>query len=257
MSQFERVERGYHSLSKIEEVTPRVKLSLNLPEYIDQDKIKVNVRQLHRMMRMGGISTITVVGQSGEIESTTPSLVGHSPDGTGYAGNKTIVKKVPTSVSSRERQGDIDQPLFTAGRWTDATVTINLSQLQDKLSQEGKLRSPQAWAKELDQAMKEGVAQEGIKHLTLDSASYISFVLATSFGTLLGTDGVVHGTLANNLYYHVMYNVINRIRYKWNDYDTDGYRWSLIAGPQLDRALILKGMEKAGKVVRVFPEKKL
>lgn len=229
-----QIERGYYPLSTVEtRDIPKIDFALNLPEYVNTDKIGINIRRIHMMMRLGGINSLRVVGSSGEVETSAPSIVGHGSDGSAYAGTRAAMKKVPSYTAEREKAG-MPQTPYLAGRWVDAKVEVNLSQMQDKLSQAGKLRSAEAWGQELNKAITQGIVEEGIKHVIFDltPVDYVDLGFANVYPFFFGDS--VEEIVGYSLAYHTFYNIWHRMFHKRGGYSSD-FRWSVFSGPQFDR----------------------
>lgn len=256
MSRFEFAPRGYQPLSEAELGTPRIDFALNLPEYLNTDKIGINVRRIHMMMRLGGIRSLTIEGKSGETETVTPSIVGGNEEGA-VAGTRAIIKKVPKSMSLRSNESGDREYNSLASKWTDARVIVNLSQMQDELSQAGQLRSEKAWAKEINKAITKELTEQGTKHLLMDMEFWDYFDVAASLG-YTGVSTSFHleegplGAIRRLLLYNLGMNIMNRYVFgrKYARYNDDGYRWSAFVGPQFDRAVILQTMAKSGRVAK-------
>lgn len=263
-------ERGYHPLNALEEEgAPKIDIALGLPAYVNTEKIGVNIRTLHRMMRVGGLSTLSVVGTAGETSSYTPNIDARNSDGTASASKAGIEKIVPTYAVHRELQETMITPPYITGRWADATVAVNLDEIQDRIGKKKELiRSPEAWGKHLDSALRDGVAKAGVEHVILDSTNLdkLKFSMNTTmgytypdlnFGFAADIANPVEGFVANSLWFHALTNVLDRMHYQTIKHvtdDTEGFRWSLFSGPQFDRAALLKSMAQMNKVVKALPQ---
>lgn len=257
-----RIERGFYSLSEIEQrETPKLQLDLNLPEYVDKDQIGVNLKGIDQMCRMGGIRTLYVSGRSGETSSYTPTMVGRTSEGAGMAG-KTGIQKKARKYSAHE--AGQNKSVFSEGRWIDAEVVINLSEMSNKLSDEKQLRSPGAWAKEINPALKKGIVDAGQAHLIYGASGLEKFMDADSLcigiwsgseGKSFGMEVPVPASIATAVIVgSVSWKLIKKMMS--NDMNEEGYRLSMFNGPQLDRAVILQGMGKTKRLVKELPKEK-
>ncbi|MGH7203987.1 MAG: hypothetical protein ACREHC_06085 [Candidatus Levyibacteriota bacterium] len=215
------------------------------------------------MMRLGGVKDLRILGTGGETSDFTPSVVGWGSDGSAMAGKSGEAKIVPTFSTSRElsRGNGKETPYFLAGRWVDANLSVNLDEIQNRIREKDLPdRSPEAWGTELDQAIRNGVANIGVQHLLFDSNSIdaIHFTGATTTGEVMGAGPVTHigglslaeSATVGLLTFHGLINIVNRASYHVTDYDSEGFRWSAFTGPQIDRACLLKGMAQSVKVVK-------
>jgi hypothetical protein len=258
MSKF---ERGYHPLSSVESLeTPRVAMKLNLPDYVNTDKIGVNVRGMHRMMKLGGINSLSVTGTSGERSSVTPVVVGS--DGGSALGAFVGKEVVVATFNTKSRRANPGRYIPAQAEWIDVDLKVNLDEITQRIENRKKrLRDVNAWAHQLNNAISDGIASIGSRHVI---GNYDLFQKATSvslYGTteMFGIAGSVaaHQPIAGNAigsYFlgTLVGNVTTRNIYqKSRDQDDqNGFRWSLVYGPQVDRAVLLHGLAKSTRVVK-------
>src|SRR4030067_2684274 len=102
------IEKGFFPLTEVQdENIEGIRISLNLPEWIDQDRIGVSLRGIYKMCQMGGIETIKILGSTdGEVSTYTPNLVGINPDGAGIAGKVGLKTEAPLFSSSKDISGN-------------------------------------------------------------------------------------------------------------------------------------------------------
>lgn len=261
------IESGFHPLSTVEgQEIPKIAVNLGLPPYINTDKIGVNIHRIHSMMRVGGLSNLQVVGTSGETSSYTPKVVGHSPDGSAYAATTGTTVIVPTYATSRELSDGSQMSRPLAMRWVDASVKINIDEIQDRISRRGEpLRSERAWGREVDKALRKGVSEIGVQHLIFGSTvkERIYIGTATTTGSGLGAGPAttiealtpVGSTIFGILLINGIHNIGGRLGYREEIKNSEGFRWSAFTGPQVDRAGILKGMSRTRSLVKALPSK--
>jgi len=180
-----------------------------------------------------------------------PSVVGNSPSGGGaVAGQRVAERKVPTYISGRQSNFPLlDYSHKLATSWVDVTVNLNLSEIQRKLSEKGKLRSADAWSREVDRAVRSGVLKEGTMYLMTDVTLYdlIEFGIVTADFAILSQANVPLA-LGNFLLCGFIFNGVHRSRAR------EPFRWSVLPpGPQLDRAAIFYTRSKTSKVVKALP----
>jgi hypothetical protein len=247
-----RPERGFHPLSSVERRRDsKIEVNFGLPEYMDPDTMGVNLLGLRAMMRVGGIGHLTVVGTSGDTSTTeAPTIVGYSPDGSAFAGKAGAANIVPTHSASLG-PGQEGRNLPTAATWANATVEVNLAEVQERLPR-GKLRSPEAWGRELDTALRGGVASAGVQHLIFDrelgDGIDLAVPIVIGYSAATASDRVPM-ILGLSMLISAAERFICSPALKPNE-----YRWSAFRGVQLDRALFLEAMANpyAPKVVKSF-----
>jgi hypothetical protein len=83
-----RIESGFVPLPKVEQEQPedKIKIILNLPPYVDQDRIGVNLTGISKLCRLGGIRQLVVIGKTDEETShVIPEISGMNSDGSAIA----------------------------------------------------------------------------------------------------------------------------------------------------------------------------
>lgn len=237
-SRYGFAKKGYYPLHVEETGEAAVRLRLHLPPYVDVSDLKGNYRRLQRMMRLGGLKSLVIESEEGNV--STPDT------------------RVPTFTSERKQREGFP-PRTIATKWADARIVVNVAEIEKQLKEKEQHESPQAWAKALDQAIKAGVAKEGSQQVTRDGTGldYLYIGMATGIAASNGFPHPTPGKIAfsfiiNNL----MYNIVKRIGYAKTKFAKREFRWSLSSGQQFDRALLLKAMAKAkhGNVIKLVSQ---
>lgn len=263
-------------------VTPKVRVDLPLPSYIDQAQIGLHLGKVRTLCRLGGISHLRITGHIGDETSTSMSvMVGFNSQGGGYAGKLGTKIDIPTYRSSRSSRAPLEGLLGVphSARWVDGVISANIDEITQRINSDktGDIRSTQAWASHLDQAVRAGVRDIGTYHLTmglnkgdygLAALTYVAFIssyIAIDFLTGAMVN-LITGKASENeikiptgydlplnfLFMSLFMNSVNFLQYhpRFNQGREEGSRLSLIYGPQLDRALILQALSARKNVIK-------
>lgn len=255
--------------------TSRLRFSVTLPEFIDSDQIGINVQEIHRLCRLGGIKHLQVTGLTeGETTQYKPTIVGVSPQGEAYAGKVATKTEVATSKATSElRRGYNNLP--PSARWIDGKIELNLSEIKQRIQQDDSLprgvRTSSAWADHVNNALKEGIAKIGISHLLLGMTKFEAAVaLVTDIdATLIAANAEpLIQPIMHNYHPHIpaLADVIFGLVFRngglnlWERYNhrhnvaKEDFRFSLFYGPEIDRALALGVMVATRRLAKALPQ---
>jgi hypothetical protein len=259
----------YVPLNELDGVDPAPGVEFNgvIPEnYVDASQIVIKLRGVHKRMRTGGIRSLRVVGVSGDVSRFVPHIVGMDGKGGALAGLTRVATKVPSSTA---------ESFFGAGgasrnaRWIDATVKVNMDEASERvLSQKkpGGIRSAEAWAIELDKAVRSGIREAGTAHLIFDTPRLerkdIAREVLLPFAGI-GILSLVGGTVPDLERLPVLYEFFNagfNIGQFRRDSERgvkheDGFHFSLFFGPQIDRAAWLTLRTRTGQLIKALQKK--
>lgn len=242
-------KEGYVPLSEVNSVSFYSRLSL---PFGLEDKIGVNVKKAEWLTQVGGIRHVIVKNDpAGETTQVQRAIVGMNSDGSAMAG-ATKVDYAPTS------SGEIKQDKYKThtARWSELTIKINTEELKSRLLQSDNVVSKaNAWAPELDRAIKKEIRATGNQQL-LKMVGYDNFSFYFIYGmNLLGAamltsnDGdlgkIALSLLGSNIRSGIIWTTINSMFYDTEKRGT-GNRISLGVGMEIDRA-ILFNMSFLGK----------
>ena len=248
-----RIESGYVPLPKVEQEQPEdnIEIRLNLPAYVDQDRIGVNLTQIAKLNHLGGIRRLSIVGKSGmDTSFESVGVVGINSDGTATASKKITRVSVPESVSHSRNSGW--EPYSLSFRWKNVGVNVNLDEISQNLkeSTEG-VRSSSGWAKHLDKGIKNPIRTEGHRNLLHDleigdKIDYGVMVVA------LGSINAITYLTAHQLSPGAIIGFVlgNRTAAFLKFRKDPNYRFSCVPGYQLDRAAILSIQSRLRTVVK-------
>lgn len=260
MSEF---EPGFVPLD--EAISERARFAVTLPEFVNTDNIGVNLRGLERLANMGGIAHVRVDTVEGDVSQFVPIIVGVNKDGTAIAGKAGVKTSVPTYTLDLEHLGSLSgwTPKFLphATDWINTRVTVNTNEVKNRIKDDSKwkngVHSTEAWAYHLNKSVKEGVTDQGIKHLTLELSKFSWGEAAIQYG-LLGffETQSTNPTWENLIFkYSILWSIMNFWSIRRAERNGENYRLSAFIGPQLDRALILKLMSTRTTLVKDFSSK--
>lgn len=250
------IEKGFIPLRRMEEEQPSDKfiVNLNLPPYVDKDRIGVDLERIHRLCRIGGISRILLIGNSGqETSHTVPQVIGFNSDGSALASKAVATVSAPVFDQKVVQNGN-----RTDSRVVDITVNANIDEIGLRVadSREG-LRSASEWAKQLDGGLKKTVRKVGTRNV-IRNRPY----LWPDFGAVYGSTATVIFSLGGNinelsLALNIFNYGISRLHSKSISERNSDHRFSFIPGPQIDRAIWLNLVSASGKLIKdIYPDKK-
>lgn len=242
--------------------TSNARFMIPLPGYVSKDRIGLNNRGLSRLLKIGGISHLKVIGQTDQ-ETTrfTPTIVGHDAKGNAYAGKKGEQTTIPEfTTSSEEVDPELDTSIWKphAATWKNAVVNLNLKEMAQRIQQEKRwergVYSTEAWAYHLNDSIKKSITEVGVTHLATGLSKDNWETAAGLYGgvslvSLLFTQSIVPIAILSSITASGLMNVYDHYMYRSED---NGFRWSLMYGPQLDRALALKLIAKKTILVKAL-----
>lgn len=264
-------ERGFIPLHKAEEIGgDRVSFQLELPPYIEKDRIGVNVNRFDKACEIGGIRDLELHGAAGmDTSSTTPDVVGINSKGEAIAGKSSVEDKALDAVGGGET-GPADHTHQM--RELVYHMDLNLDEMSTRILAEGHpdgVRSVKPWVKELDRSTKKEVdwlgrlqllrlvyASEVAPPLAVDTYSLMEAGYMGPVSYLMGDfdpqapDPIRAATLL--LAFNAALNIKDYFLYKYR-YDHEcgnEFRFSLFNGPQLDRALALAVYVRTRKFIK-------
>jgi hypothetical protein len=246
-----RIESGFVPLPKVEREQPEnnIKISLNLPGYVDQDRIGVNLTEIARLCRLVGIRELVVLGKTDEETSRTlPEIAGVNLDGSAMA-SKKITKAITTPIfETNSRSYDNRKWPLIANRWIDLNIGINVEEIGLRISRQPEgIRAVKNWAKELNNGLKIPIKNVGNQNLLHNLEIGDKFELGSIVvivGTSLGLElalGILSPILTDMLLISApVAGKLGSLLRKRMGLDPDpNHRFSIFLGPQIDRAIIL------------------
>ena len=249
------IEKGFIPLPKVEqEVTDEtIIMSLNLPDYVDQDRIGVNLAGISKLCKLGGITHLVVIGNTGEETShVVPEVAGVNSDGSASLSKKIEKVIVPTFETNPMHNGKDNETIST--RTIGLYVDINVDELGNRIAETSEgVHSPKAWAKELDKGIKTPIRKAGNQNLLhhLESFDKTDFrVMAFMTGLTIAVYIPVYSVfdphsliLPGELAVYRMFSALTRKEHP-------DFRFSLFPGFQVDRAIALGIMGRTKTLIK-------
>lgn len=226
----------------IDEVeSPKLRVLLPLPGFVDQSQILIGVNPINRLFSIAGINHLRIrASQSDETSNFQPTVVGFDPEGGAYAGKTGLKTSVPTY--SFESVVDDSNSIFLM-KQVNGTININLEEMARRITEEKRwetgVRSPQPWAHYLNKAFKGSIQHIGLKHLLVDfNRDDLFLITFNQMAPLIFTFG---GTPEQIVRAFIIQNILlNGLHLLFRTPLGMYVRPSLIYGPQLDRAAVFK-----------------
>jgi hypothetical protein len=150
--------------------TGRVRFDVVLPEYINPDCIGIN-KDIDKFIRRGGIRALRVATVSdGETTNYRLTSIGSVNEQGSAVGGGIIAQKVALFETHSENRSPLPySPSLHAAEWIDGTIVLNTKQIAQEIQNNKKekkgVRSPKAWADQINKALQDGIIAIGTNHL--------------------------------------------------------------------------------------------
>lgn len=255
----------YIPIDEANVISDRVRFHLPLPDYIERERIGVDLSRVERLCRFGGIRFLKVVGKlDGDVSSFTPEITGYNGSGEAVAANKGTKDLVPLYTTQSELGA---QPSIPSFKFSLATLNINLNEavnraIHEQKGKENNVRDVETWTEYLDKSLRQGISQVGFDNLVRYGDKF-SFAFATALSVILSASAMTATLpaqldgfllLKGFLLMHQLRNQLELTVGKILLGSDEGYRWSLISGIQLDRAFILRFLTSRESLVKALPK---
>lgn len=258
MSKF---ERGFVALP--DAVTPEVSISLDLPRYVDQNKIGANLRAIHSLARLGGISQVHVVNAPHDLSgSAAPSIIGYDFYGNAYAG-KTSARS--TTLFKLRSTTENEEAIMPA-RWNKLIIDVDVHSMGLTISKnknaEG-VNSPKEWSRQINGVLKKAIREGTRENLTTLTGDDLILALL-SHGVSLSAAAILDAidSRPNGVLFFIVYEGLIQALSQASKADTksnemlteDGYRRSLFFIPQIDRVLLMELLSRIRTLVKLLED---
>ena len=226
-----------------EAITNRIFLVPKLPEYVKAEKIGVDLERITRLCDLGGIERVVLAGRNDGKTSRIEVGIGKvsaSGEATATAASKKTVE--PTHNSHRLAGEDFGPHCI---QWTDAFIEMNTKEINQRILDDRRwtrgVRDINAWSKYIDDCLRGGISEVGVKHLTLGLSTRNWINLGIQVGLQSTTEVIAGPTLTTSIVrLFTISAVMNTLNYAlYRDFSDTKYRFSLFYGPQIDMAILL------------------
>ena len=260
------IEKGFIPLRKVEEEQPldKVRITLNLPPLVDQDRIGVNLARIDSLCRLSGIENLIVLGKTDEETSKViPLVVGVNSDGSAVASKSLVKTDVPpyNSVFSGEEG-------YMSSRNIKLRININVDEVAQRAA-EAKMgvRDPKVWAQNVDEGLRHSIRSVGTDNLIRNpdrfTKGFYLISLPLNAGINSVSDLINNGHLTEQpaintmVFYALIRGVYLVSEVAQKIISKENIRYSVFIGPQLDRAAVLQLKTRTQKLVKdLHPDKK-
>jgi hypothetical protein len=250
-----RIESGFVPLPKVEQEQPedRIKIVLNLPGYVDQDRIGVNLTGISKLCDLGGIRQLVVLGKTDEETSHVISEVsGMNSDGSAVASKKMARVTVPTFEASTHDNSSRSN--WMAERWISLGINLNVDEIGLHVSEEkGGVHAVENWTRELDKGVRVPIRRAGNQNLLHglrlgDTMAILNIALAaTNIFQMLDVSPL---SAALVLAYAEGFKAVEEFFVQRFPDRYPDHRFSLFPGFQLDRAIALGVTSRTRSLIR-------
>lgn len=260
-------------ISEIAYRSKRVRMHVPFPSWVDTENIGINLLKTERLMNLGGIKHIRVVGDViGERTSSMPVSIGTAPDGSQYAGMGGAKEK--TKSLSLDSGVEGDRHVFRNSEWTASVMHFNIEEIQRRIEEKkGNLRKADSWAPYLDSTLRWGIRKAGTEHLlthftTLQKA-FSHFYININTGILHASNLSIEHIIARSqpripslgtlLFLYtvnfIVWTGLSSFVRGIEDKSGKGYRLSIFPGYEIDRAAVLQVLSRTNKLVKTISSK--
>lgn len=257
----------------------KIRFDIPFPNKLDTEQIGINLKQILKLMRTGGIANLDVVGNwSQETSRFIPNIAGFNPQGNAYAAKSAVGEAVPLQKSSFH---DLSKYIYRYDpkpqvmRWIEAEVDFNLNEINTRIDQSSNWQdqplAPEAWSHFLDQGLKEEIKDMSWSHQIkrVPNGQPVSWRLFQAasilFSTYIGYSeaykaenpavGAYFGIIITYLLNNFVANTFMVARHMVTnppDKNPNDIRFSLFYGPEIDNALKVKLMSKFSTLAKAI-----
>lgn len=239
------LKEAYTPLSQVN--TDRIRSTLSLPFRLEE-QIGLDTRKVELLSQIAGISHIKIQNENpARTTQVFPQVMGIDGQGTAVSG-AAEVSKVPTFNTSYFVG---EEGKYKSARWISLNIAINTEETKNVLLKSDQVvNRPNPWAKEINRAIKKSIIESGIRHLISnpEKLDKLLSVLTYSFQVLSVSLGVTAGRLEPQQVLPELIKVSIEMGIVWtflrpilDGFETSGKgsRWTVVVGPEIDRAIVL------------------
>lgn len=242
--------------------TDRVDIYLPISGWINPNNIGVNVRGIESICRLSGLRSVVITGSTDkETSQEIPAIIGFNKEGGAYAAKSQAKITVPL------HDGDFTYDSFQSflprcARWADAKVELNMAEITQRIQRETvNVRDTGRWAKDLNEAMKDGLFAVGSKHLNqgMERGEKIFFwgittcLTAAIYNQTLDISLLIPSLLVTLPLAGIAKHVIDYARYlkaRMEGIASEGYRWAIYPTTPYDKDVALAILVAATTLVK-------
>lgn len=243
--------RNYVPLSELSDYEDRRLIwRVELPPYAPAEQIGINTRRLGKLARLGGLESLRVATYAGETTKVTPGIDSVDEFGQATASMSAAETKADLQQNNLSSFEDIEIPYEY--QWQKGSILINSSELDYRIGEKGKLRDPQAWAKELNEALKLGIKGASEKSLIEKVPLYEKMRTPTLLGIFAVMDTLIDRKYNLNTFEHELTSlefyqifVVPMLDRILRHAPIRERKLSLIPGLPIDRLFAVEGLSSA------------
>ncbi len=235
----------------------RVFWRVSWPDYAPVENILVNVDRLDRLAKLGGMRLLLISSHIGKITQISPEIDSVDKSGVASAAVKGSLSVAKTYKIAKLDPDDRRIPYES--QWSDAMVSLNIAEIDERISRMGKLRDPQAWASQLNKDLKAGIRKAAWKSLVSDATrKYMPLVVLAFENAFYGLVALRTGTtfepsLAEEIGGYPLFSYAVSLSH--NSYYGitplhRPFKYSLIPNPAIDRYIALNGLSRVLPLVK-------
>ncbi|MFH0863750.1 MAG: hypothetical protein V1858_01490 [Candidatus Gottesmanbacteria bacterium] len=266
-------KEGFIPLPEIK--SSKVQVDLNLPSFLNQEQIGLNIDRLHLYCRLGGIAHLRIAtDHNNDHPFSTPQIAGIDGQGTAVAGRADKAVKYLTSQREITENHFLPGWVFWAphtGKWADGLILINTNLLAKQIVERENVHKLDPWVKTLDRELRRNIVAMGIRHLVFNQSRWENYYGAILYGVFAVSSSlnalkipesptpIIQAMVAGSAlflpplslsigWYYMGQQMLSADQ---GNHSHEGCRFSFFAyGPELDRALILKVLSSGQTLVK-------
>lgn len=240
-----------------EVISDRIMLNIPLPDWVETEKIGLDVNRTIRLMNLGGIRHTRIDFCKGEISQSGITIVGITSDGSALGGKVAAKKQISTYLINHTPEQE--HIILKNAVWTNLNLNLNLEEIQMRIRQQNdSLKKAESWAPYFDQALRSGIRNVGTNHMLKELSAYQTMMVVLvniHNGFMSAADMTLYGRLLGIYNPHIpsiteltvilgfnsiIWNLLGRRRYGNETKYGKGYRSSLFPGWEIDHAALLQ-----------------
>ena len=225
-----------------------------MPDYAPAESVLVNVDRISRLAFLGGMESLRIDSYAGDTTQVIPETDSVYEKGIATASLKGVISRAETQKSDALTPGALEVP--EEYRWSRGTVSLNISEIDERVGTKGHLRDPKEWSRQLDKALRAGIRESSWSSLI--SASRFKSMPAVILGTGIFTNAGVYGDRGTELaaYTAAGYTITSlfalHVIHKWRGHDVS-YRdckHSIMPGLPLDRFFAVNALSRTRSLIK-------
>lgn len=250
----------------------RIRFDIPFPSWTESERIGIDLKRTLKLMNLGGIRDTRIEEQKNSHTSQASWVfTGVNPDGSTSAGATATIERVPTFGFENT---EIDKKaIFQNAIWTSLRLSLNRKEIEARINLDKKsLKKAESWTPYLDHALRHGIRRSGTNHLLKEHGPFqIAVALYFTIHEVLMDAAKIslwnilfrqfnpHLPSLNEIAYELGINftalwIAGMLLYGRENKNGTGYRFSLLPGYEVDRAILLQLLSRTLPLIKTIPQ---